>query len=195
MSEGMPPHFLLYLLNERLPMVRYGKLAAAHLWLQSQMAAAICLHQSEELRELYTVENGQRFPYALAEAAAKKLEKLSSESLRREFTSCFRSEITKAGIRKDIEAVCVLRDTLAHGYVSLFQAIVEEDSGVLWSPRASGDKMRVLREMAGPPPPNAAFRLRLTQEAFEDEVERVCRVMDFIASMGKKRGLDYVLVA
>ena len=42
MADGMPSHFLLYLLNEQPTFVRHGKLLTASLWLQSQMVAAVC---------------------------------------------------------------------------------------------------------------------------------------------------------
>ena len=59
MANGMPPSFLLYLLNEKEGLARLGKLLTASLWLQSQMVALICLEDSPELRDRCTVENGR----------------------------------------------------------------------------------------------------------------------------------------
>ena len=89
MAEGMPSHFLLYLLNEQPLFARFGKLATASLRLQSQMAAAIAIDESPQLKSLITEEHGKHFPGALAAAATKKLETLSSESLRTTFINQF----------------------------------------------------------------------------------------------------------
>ena len=68
MAEGMPPSFLLKLLNTQSAFVRHGKLLTASLWLQSQMVGAICLHDNPDLRNRCTVDNGRHLPTELGRA-------------------------------------------------------------------------------------------------------------------------------
>ena len=70
MKDGMPPHFLLYLLNEQVGFVRRSKLMMASLWLQSQMVAAICLEEDPDLRERCKADHGRHLPRELGRVHA-----------------------------------------------------------------------------------------------------------------------------
>ena len=191
MADGMPPHFLLYLLNEKEVFGRHGKLLTAALWLQSQMVSLICLHDSPELRELSTVDHGRHFPFELARAAIVKLEELSSERLRTEFLERFRDEMSQE-LQEELVRVTLSRDALAHGYLSLFRQIAGEDN-IAWSPRASSKRGAEMDEVWGPRPANTYFALSLSDSAFEEEIARICRVMDFIASQLKQWDIPYAV--
>ena len=132
MANGMTVSFLLYLLNEKEGFDRHGKLLTASLWLQSQMVGLICLHDDPQLRALYKVDNGRHFPFRLHEAAIKRLETLSSGSLRKEFLERFGEELTTE-LEDDLEWALVDRDALAHGYVSLFRQLSGKPQ-IMWSP-------------------------------------------------------------
>lgn len=193
MANGMPPSFLLYLLNEKEGFERLGKLLSAALWLQSQMVALICLQDSPELRIRCTVDNGRHLPDELLRAATKKLEELSSESLRKAFLERFSSQMSEE-LKIDLARVSLGRDALAHGYVSLFRQIMEP-GGIPWSPRPSPGRDVVLDRVAGPRPENSFFLLSLSDPDFEDEIARICRVMDFIASVVKQWEIPYPVFA
>ena len=193
MISGMPTYFLLYVLNEKEGFARYGKLITATLWLQSQMVALVCVHEDEGLRQLYTVDHGSRFPRALHAAAAKKLEALSSESLRKEFLRCFGSRMTP-DLQIDLERVILDRDGLSHGYVSLFSQIMGPGV-VMWSPRLSPSREAVLSKVVGPPEERPMLALDLSAENFEEEISRICRIMDFIASHLKQWDIPYPVFA
>ena len=51
-SEARATLFMFHVINEQEEFARLGKLLVASVWLQSQMAALICLHKDEELRRL-----------------------------------------------------------------------------------------------------------------------------------------------
>ena len=193
MADGMPPSFLLYLLNEKEGFARMGKLLTASLWLQSQMVSVICLQDSPELRQRCTIDNGRHLPNELLHATTKGLEELSSESLRTAFLQQFRSEMTEE-LQRDLERVSLGRDALAHGYVSLFRQISEKAS-IPWSPRPSRERNEVLDRLAGPRPTDTFFSLSLSDPDFEEEISRICRVMDFIASTVKKWDIPYAVFA
>ena len=193
MADGMPPSFLLYLLNEKEGFARLGKLLTASLWLQSQMVALVYLQDSPELRRRCTVDNGKHLPSELLRAATKGLEELSSESLRMAFLQRFKSEITEE-LQRDLEGVSLGRDALAHGYVSLFRQIIETGD-IPWSPRPSRERDNVLDRLAGPRPPDTFFSLSMSDPGFEEEIARICRVMDFIASTVKKWDIPYAVFA
>lgn len=193
MADGMPPHFLLYLLNEKEVFERHGKLLTAAVWLQSQMVALICLQDSPELRNLHTVENGRHLPAALAQAAIRRLEELSSESLRSVFLDRFSSSMSKE-LQRDLDQVTLGRDALAHGYLSLFRQITG-DKDITWSPRPSPKRDSTVESLYGPRPENTFLSWKLTDEAFEEEIARVCRVMDFIAAMVKQWDIPYPVFA
>ena len=181
MAEGMPPQFLLQLLNTQKPFVRHGKLLTASLWLQSQMVGVICLHDSPELRDHCAIDNGRHLPAELGKATIHKLETLSSETLRREFSRCFGSSMSEQ-LQDDIARVPLCRDALSHGYLSLRQQIIgPQPEGVFWSPRSSGARADTLGALYGPRPEDKFLIVGLSGEAFMAEIERVCRVMDFIA--------------
>ena len=199
MAKGMPPHFLMYLLNEKQGLARHGKLLTATLWLQSQMVALVCLYENSELLQLAQVEHGRYFPYELARVATSRLEDLSSESLRQKFLECFGSEMSDV-LKGDLASVILDRDVLSHGYVSLFQHIDSEaaatgDVGIAWSPRPNRKREEFLESVAGPRPPNTYFRLSLSDRAFADEIEKIGRVMDFIASKVTGWGIPYPVFA
>ena len=193
MANGMPPYFLLYVLNEKEGFARYGKLVTASLWLQSQMAAALCVEESSRLRSLITKEHGRHFPGALHLDATRKLKKLSSERLRKNFLRSFGSQMSKE-LKEDLEKVFLIRDGLAHGYVSLFSQI--PNSGrVLWSPRSSRRRDAALGSESGSPRKDAVLSFSLTEESFQEEIARICRVMDFIASALKQWDIFYPIFA
>ena len=191
MADGMPPHFLLYLLNEKDVFERHGKLLTAAVWLQSQMVALICLQDSPELRNLHAIENGRHLPAALAQAAIKRLEELSSESLRSVFLNRFGSSMSKE-LERDLVQVTLGRDALAHGYLSLFRQITG-DKDVVWSPRPSPKRDGTVESIYGPRPENTFLTWKLTDEAFEEEIARICRVMDFIAATVKQWDIHYAV--
>ena len=193
MANGMPPAFLLYLLNEKEGLARLGKLLTAALWLQSQMVALICLQDSPELRLRCTVDNGRHLPNELLRATTKRLEELSSESLRKAFLECFSSQISEE-LQRDLERVSLGRDALAHGYVSLFRQITET-GGIPWSPRPSRGRAEVLDRVIGPRPEDTFFLLSLSDPDFEEEIARICRIMDFIASAVKRWNIPYPVFA
>ena len=193
MADGMPPSFLLYLLNEKEGFARLGKLLTASLWLQSQMVALICLDESRELRERCTTDNGRHLPNELLLATTTALEKLSSESLRTAFLNRFKHQMSEE-LQRDLERVSLGRDALAHGYVSLFRQIIEQ-ANIPWSPRPSRKRDEVLDRIAGPRPANAFFSVSLSDPSFEEEISRICRVMDFIASRVKQWGIPYPVFA
>ena len=193
MVDGMPPSFLLYLLNEKDVFVRHGKLMTASLWLQSQMVALVCLYDDPQLRELAKVDHGQHFPSKLHQATVTRLEDLSSGSLRREFLERFESALSEE-LKEDLERVLLGRDALAHGYVSLVRQILG-DKTIVWSPRPNRRKEEVVDRIAGPRPENTFFTVSLSDLAFEEEIARICRVMDFIASTVKQWGIIYPVFA
>lgn len=193
MANGMPPSFLLYLLNEKDGLARHGKLLTAALWLQSQMAALICLQESPELRERCTVENGRHLPNELLRATTAKLEDLSSESLKYAFIDHF-GEGLPLDLKDDLEKVTLARDALAHGYLSLIPQIMGEGS-IAWSPRPSRKRDEVLDRAAGPRPADSFFTLSLSDHSFDEEIARICRIMDFIASKVTEWDIPYPVFA
>lgn len=193
MANGMPSHFLLYILNEKEGLVRFGKLVTASLWLQSQMAALLCIEERPSLRDLHSTENGRHFPRALHLAASKKLKTLSSERLRKKFLRSFESRMSKE-LKEDLEMVIVSRDGLAHGYVSLFSQI-PGTGPVLWSPRSSRRRDAALGSEASGRQNDAVLALDLSAESFQESIDRICRVMDFIASVLKQWGIHYPVFA
>ena len=193
MADGMPPSFLLYLLNEKEGLARHGKLLTASLWLQSQMVALICLQDSPELRNLCTVDNGRHLPNELAKATTRRLEELSSERLREAFLQRFKPDMPE-DLQRDLEMVSLGRDALAHGYVSLARQIMQM-TDVPWSPRQSRRREEVIERIAGPRPDGSFLRLNLSNSYFNEEIERICRVMDFIASRVSQWGIPYPVFA
>ncbi len=193
MADGMPPSFLLYLLNERDVFERHGKLLTAALWLQSQLVSLICLSDDSELQRLTTLEHGRYFPYALARAALVKLEDLSSERLREEFLQRFGDKMSQ-DLQADLARVTLSRDALAHGYLSLFRQLDGQDN-IAWSPRQSIKREAEMDRVLGPRPENTYFALRLSDQAFEEEIERICRLMDFVASQVKQWDIPYAVFA
>ncbi len=193
MAEGMPPHFLLYLLNEKDVFGRHGKLLTAALWLQSQMVALICFHESPELKESAARDNGKQFPSDLSRAATLKLEQLSSESLRGVFLECFDDEMTQE-LKDDLARVTFARDALAHGYLSLFRQIMGRED-IAWSPRPSSKREGTLDAVLGPRHGHTFLAMSLSDSAFEEEIARICRVMDFIASQLKQWDIPYAVFA
>ena len=181
MAEGMPPQYLLKLLNSQKPFVRHGKLLTASLWLQSQMVGAICLHDSPELRNRCTIDNGRHLPMELGKATIRKLETLSSETLRREFARCFGSSVSER-LQDDLARAPLCRDALSHGYLSLRQQIIgPQPEGVFWSPRSSRERSDTLRALYGLRPEGTFLIVSLSREAFMAEIERISIVMGFIA--------------
>ena len=193
MANGMPPSFLLYLLNEKEGLARHGKLLTAELWLQSQMVALICLQDSPDLRNRCTIDNGRHLPNELLRATTKRLEELSSDSLRAAFLKRFGSQMAEE-LRSDLDMVSLGRDALAHGYVSLFRQIMDTGD-IPWSPRPSRSKDKVIERVAGIRRDDAFISFKLSDSAFEEEIARICRLMDFIASMVKQWGIPYPVFA
>lgn len=195
MAEGMPPHFLLYLLNEQPILVRHAKLLTASLWLQSQMAAAICLHESPDLRKRCKIDNGRHLPAELGRATITKLGKLSSESLRSKFTQCFRPWIS-AELQSDLDQVPLVRDVLSHGYLSLVQQIIApKQDQIAWLPRLSSHRKKALEALVGSRQDDGFVAFQLSEDTFKEEIERICRVMDFIASRTKTWDIYYPVFA
>ena len=195
MAEGMPRAFLLKLLKNQDVFVRHGKLLTASLWLQSQMVGIICLHDSAELRHRCTVDHGRHLPDELGKATLRKLEHLSSESLRREFLRCFGSAVSE-GLHEDVTLVPLCRDAMAHGYLSLRQQIIGPQSeGVFWSPRPSRVRDETLRSLYGSPADGSFLVVSLSRAAFNAEIARICRVMDFIALRLKDWAIPYPVFA
>ena len=195
MAEGMPPAFLLKLLKTQDVFVRHGRLLTASLWLQSQMVGMICLHDSAGLRHRCTVDHGKHLPDELGRATLRRLENLSSESLRREFLRCFGSAMSEA-LRDDVTRVPLCRDAMAHGYLSLRQQIIGPQSeGVFWSPRASRARDETLQSLYGPRAEDTFVVVSLSREDFTAEISRICRVMDFIAQRLKGWAIHYPVFA
>ena len=195
MAEGMPPAFLLKLLKSQDAFIRHGRLLTASVWLQSQMVGVICLHDSEDLRDRCTVENGRHLPGELGKATLRKLEELSSESLRREFMQRFQNAMSEQ-LREDVTVVPLYRDALAHGYLSLRQQIIGPQSeGVFWSPRSSRVRDEALGSLYGPRSEDTFLVVSLSEPAFKEELTRICRVMDFIALKLKDWGIHYPVFA
>ena len=195
MAEGMPPSFLLKLLNQQPVFVRHGKLLTALIWLQSQMIGAICLHESSDLRRRCKKDNGKHLPTALGQATIVKLENLSSESLRKEFRRCFQSSMSTQ-LQDDLATVPFYRDALSHGYISLRQLIIgPEPESIFWSPRSSSTRNKMLESLYGPRPDNTFLRLSLSELAFQEEIDRICRLMDFIALILKDWEIPYPVFA
>ena len=193
MADGMPPHFLLYLLNEKEGLARHGKLLTAELWLQSQMVALICLEDSQELRIRCTTDNGRHLPQELLRATTRRLEELSSESLREAFLQRFGTKMS-ADLQMDLARVTLGRDALAHGYLSLFNQLVETGK-IAWSPRPNSRRAKVLESVVGPRPKDSFFSFSLSDRAFEEEIARICRIMDFIASIVRQWDIPYPVFA
>ena len=196
MAEGMPSHFLLYLLNEQPLFARFGKLATASLWLQSQMAAAIAIDENPQLKSLITEDHGKHFPGALAAAATKKLETLSSESLRTTFINQFGHFMT-AEIQSDLRRVILARDALAHGYLSLFRQIIgPEPDSIIWQPRSSEERKKLLKQLVGQQlSDEGVVMMSLSEDAFAEQIGLMCRIMDFIASLLKRWDGHYPVFA
>lgn len=195
MSEGMPPYFLLALLNENQGFAHHSKLLMATIWLQSQMVGLICLHENPDLRANYAVDNGRHFPQNLLRAAARKLETLASGSLQQKFLEHFGSEMS-VELKSDLERVIINRDALAHGYVSMMRYVMDP-TGLTWSPRASRGRDEALERVAGRPrpSPDTYFRISLEELDYNDEIARLCRVMDFAASKVNGWGIAYPVFA
>ena len=187
-ADGMTISYLLYLLNEKEVFSRHGKLLTASLWLQSQMVGLICLHDDPDLRALYKVDHGRHFPYRLHEAAIKRLETLSSGSLRNEFLERFGAELTTE-LADDLEWALVDRDALAHGHLSLFRQL-SGTPHIAWSPKPNAVREEFLGKIAGPRPDNTYFGISLEALDYEDSLRRICRLMDFIASRVKRWGIE-----
>ena len=196
MAEGMPPSFLLKLLNTQSAFVRHGKLLTASLWLQSQMVGAICLHDNPDLRSRCTVDNGRHLPTELGRATIDKLENLSSESLRKEFARCFESSMSEQ-LKNDLALIPLCRDALSHGYLSLRQQIIgPAPEGIFWSPRPSTARNKTLEHLSGTSRPENTFVVvSLSASAFKEEIERICRLMDFIALKLKDWDIAYPVFA
>ena len=191
-ADGMTISYLLYLLNEKEGFDHHGKLLTASLWLQSQMVGLICLYDDPQLRALFKVDNGRHFPFRLHEAAIKRLETLSSGSLRNEFLERFGQELTTE-LQDDLEWALVDRDALAHGYVSLFRQLSGKPQ-IVWSPKPNATREEFLQKTAGPRPDNTYFGLSLETLDFEDRLRRICRLMDFIGSRVKEWGIEPMAV-
>ena len=189
MAEGMPPSFLMYLLNERDVFSRVGKLLTAHIWLQSQMAALICLEIDPSLMSRCLVDDMKHLPEHLHRAATEKLETLSSESLRTTFLDLFANQMTE-DLQEDLELITLRCDHLSHGYVTLFRSILG-DPNILWSPRPTAKRNDQIEDRFGPRPAGTALSAPITQEFYEEEIARICRMMDFIASVVNKWGIPY----
>ena len=195
MADGMPPRFLLRLLDKQPFFVRHSKLLSASLWLQSQMVGAICLQDDPDLLERCTIENGRHLPTELARATIGNLEHLSSESLRKEFHRCFHTLMSDQ-LLNDLETVVIFRDALSHGYISLMQHIVgDQKDALFWSPRPSHSRNATLESLFGPMSNGPFLRLSLSVQAFKTEIDRICRLMDFIASRVKQWGIPYPVFA
>ena len=195
MADGMPPMFLMKLLDKQPFFVRHSKLLTASLWLQSQMVGAICLQEDPALRERCTIENGRHLPAELGQATLQKLEKLSSESLRREFHKCFHNLMSEP-LQTDLETAIIFRDALAHGYISHMQHLAgEQKDHLFWLPRSSNSRDNTLESMFGPRNNGPFLRLRLSEADFRTEIERICRLMDFIAARVKEWDMPYPVFA
>ena len=191
----MPPSFLLKLLDNQKVFVRHGKLLTASLWLQSQMAAMICLYEDSELRKRCIIDNGRHLPTELGQATILKLEHLSSESLRREFSRCFISSMSEQ-LQDDIKMIPLYRDAMAHGYISLRQQIIgPKTEGVFWSPRSSNNRDNTLSSLYGHRPEGTFLVISLSALAFNQEIKRICRIMDFIATKLKDWDIVYPVFA
>ena len=53
----------------------------------------------------------------------------------------------------------------------------------------------LLYKLVGPPPAVTYFLFALKDPAFGEEIERICRVIDFIASVVKQWGIPYAAFA
>ena len=193
MAKGMPPHFLMFLLNEQDVFARFGKLLTAHIWLQSQMAALICLESDPELKNRCLADNTKHLPEELHRAATVKLETLSSESLRTAFLDHFATQMTE-DLQADLEMIILGRDHLSHGYIALFRSILN-DPNIPWSPRSTTGRSERLDGLFGPRPAGTALFAPMTRDYYEREIARICRMMDFIASVVNQWGIPYPIFA
>ena len=196
MAEGMPPDFLVKSLYQEPGLVRHSQLLMASLWLQSQMAGLICLHDDSDLLTRCTIENGRHLPAELGQATLDMLEKWSSETLRREFEMRFRSKLSNQ-LREDLDWIPIYRDALSHGYVSLMQQVVGSwQQKVFWSPSRSKAREKKLERLFGGPRREGTYIvIDLSRIEFETGIERVCRVMDFIAGELKEMDIPYPVFA
>lgn len=196
MAEGMPPDFLVKTLYQEPGLVRHGQLLMASLWLQSQMAGLICLHDDAELLARCRIENGRHLPTEVGRATLDMLETLSSESLRREFERRFRSKLSDQ-LKEDLEWIPIYRDALSHGYVSLRQQVIGElQEKVFWSPRRSQARDKKLERLLGRPRRDGTYvAIELGRIEFETGIERICRIMDFIALELKGMDIHYPVFA
>ena len=196
MAEGMPSDFLLKLMYQEVSFVRHSQLLMASLWLQSQMAGLICLYDSPELLARCTVEHGRHLPTELGRATLHMLEYYSSESLCKEFMRRFRSTMSVL-LREDLEWIPIYRDALSHGYVSLRQQIVGSlQEKIFWSPRRAKARDKKLERLLGyPRPDDSFFAISLSKMEFEQGIERICRLMDFIALRLKEWDIPYPVFA
>ncbi len=196
MAEGMPPDFLLNLLYQEPGFVRHSQLLMASLWLQSQMVGLICLNDRPELLARCKTENGKYLPEELGRATLDMLEKLSSEFLRREFERRFRSKMSDQ-LKEDLEWIPIYRDALSHGYVSLRQQIVGPlQEKIFWSPSRSTARDKKLERLLGRPRKDGTYVvIDLSRLEFEQGIERVCRLMDFIALELKEMDIVYPVFA
>ena len=83
----------------------------------------------------------------LGRATTKKLEHLSSESLRKEFHRCFHTSMSDE-LLNDLQTVVIFRDALSHGYISLLDQIINSGrEHLFWSPRPSPSSITVALEL------------------------------------------------
>ncbi len=124
------------------------------------------------------------------------LEKWSSETLRREFEMRFRSKLSNQ-LREDLDWIPIYRDALSHGYVSLMQQVVGSwQQKVFWSPSRSKAREKKLERLFGGPRREGTYIvIDLSRIEFETGIERVCRVMDFIAGELKEMDIPYPVFA
>ena len=65
---------------------------------------------------------------------------------------------------------------------------------VLWAPHRSPSRDAVPTKVVGNQQPDI-LAFNLSADAYQEEIERICRVMDFIASVLKQWDIPYLVFA
>ena len=196
MADGMPPDFLLKQLFTRPLFVRHGKLLTAILWLQSQMVGLILLETDPELRKRCRVENGRHLPVELRRASLEQLDSLTPESMRDNFLKIFGQTMSEE-LKKDLDVIMLYQEGLCNGHLSLFQQITGQFAETMfWSPRPTIVRNEILKKVTGQNHSSGSyFLVELSELKFDEHIERICRLMNFIASQLKRWDIPFPVLA
>ena len=115
MAHGMPSRFLLQLLDKQQFFVRHSKLlTASFMAAKSNGRSNLFTGRRRPYGKGGTVDNGRHLPTELGRATTKKLEHLSSESIRKEFHRCFHTSMSDE-LLNDLQTVVIFRDACRMG--------------------------------------------------------------------------------